>query len=89
MQQALFRSGESGAAVALDLWWLRQSYEGARSNRNPVMRREEEFKVETQAKALAILGAEGLANYMADQDGRPRCASTGRRRQAALAQRLA
>ena len=51
MQQALFRSGESGAAVALDLWWLRQSYEGARSNRNPVMRREEEFKVETQAKA--------------------------------------
>jgi hypothetical protein len=70
MQQALVRTGEAGAKAALDLWWLRQGYEAARSNRNPVVRREEELKAETRVKALAILGAERLAHYMDDQDGR-------------------
>lgn len=70
MQQALAGSGDPGVTAALDLWWLRQSYEGARSNRNPVVRREDELKAETRAQALAILGAEQLADYMADQDGR-------------------
>jgi hypothetical protein len=70
MQQALVRSGESGATPALDLWWLRQNYEGVRSNRNPVVRREDEAKAETRAKALTIMGTERLAHYMDDQDGR-------------------
>ncbi|MDI1249360.1 MAG: hypothetical protein PSV13_10900 [Lacunisphaera sp.] len=70
MQQALVRSGDPGAKGALDLWWLRQGYEAARSNRNPVVRREDELKAETRAHALAVLGAERLANYVTDQDGR-------------------
>jgi hypothetical protein len=69
MQQALVRSGEPGAGAALDMWWLRQSYELARSNRSPVVKREAELKAETRAKALTILEAERLAHYMADQDG--------------------
>lgn len=70
MQQTLVRSSESGAKTVLGLWWLRQNYEAAHSSRNPVVRREDELKAETRAKALAILGAERLAHYMDGQDGR-------------------
>jgi hypothetical protein len=67
MQQALARSGETTNKAALDMWWLRQGYEKARTE--PGVRRQDVLKAETRARALALLDEQRLAGYMKDQDG--------------------
>jgi hypothetical protein len=69
MNAILGRIEGVGATAALEVWWIRQDYQQARSREN-VPRKRDELAAEVRTKVTGLIGEAGLAMYLQEEDGR-------------------